>query len=107
MSERKSPLARLVLFIVILSVAGTLVAGVFCFAVDHALQDVVQPKNEYISNCEGKCYAESWQCDADAKRQCTKDYSYLGDSAVKYCVEKYYEVCYKSTNSCLWHCENG
>ena len=46
MSEMKPPLARLVLFMVCLSVAGVFVAGVHYVAVDQPRQQVLQaPEN--------------------------------------------------------------
>lgn len=44
--EKRSPLARLVVFMVCLSIAGSVVAGVHYFAVDLPAQKVVQvPQN--------------------------------------------------------------
>lgn len=105
MSEKKSPLTRLVLFVISLSVAGTLVAGVYCFAVDQLHQNVVQPENVYVSQCELTCYDKKTICIGEKRRQCEKDYSYLGNSAVLYCEERYGEYCYKTLDACISECE--
>ena len=59
MSEKKSPLARLVLFMVCLSVAGAFVSGVYTFAVEQPQrQSVTAPTNLDViiyQECVTKC----------------------------------------------------
>jgi len=47
MSETKSPLARLVLFMICLSIAGAFVAGVHYLAIDLPQQKSVTPPSNY------------------------------------------------------------
>ncbi len=59
MSETRSPLARLVVFMIFLSVAGSVVAGVHYSTVDLPQQQSLQaPTNAY--DCE--CYSEYTAC---------------------------------------------
>ncbi|MFA5268088.1 MAG: hypothetical protein WC379_08945 [Methanoregula sp.] len=59
MPEAKSPLARLVLFMVCLSIAGSFAAGIHYYIVDLPAQASLQaPTNEY--DCE--CYSEYTAC---------------------------------------------
>ena len=60
--SQKSPLTRLVLFMVCLSIAGSIVAGAHYFAVDLPQQKAVQaPSNSPSDNCQ-ECYD---RCDAE------------------------------------------
>lgn len=62
-SEGKSPLARLVVFMVCLAVAGTVVAGLHYYSVDLPAQDLVRapvnamqdPCNEEYARCIADC----------------------------------------------------
>jgi len=60
MSEKKSPLARLVLFMVCLSVAGAVVSGVYTFAVEQPQQQSVTAPTNYdirqYTACREACY---------------------------------------------------
>jgi len=91
MSEMKSPLARLVLFMVCLSVAGVFVAGVHYVTVDQPRQQVLQaPENfDCCINGAGSCMqlasACQQQCIAKGKgspclTDCYLRYSKGGDS---------------------------
>jgi hypothetical protein len=82
MSETGSPLARLVLFMIFLSVAGGITAGAHYYAVDVPQQQSLQaPTNTYDcwdecniqfdacnslcyiqKNCDGGCYAANQHC---------------------------------------------
>lgn len=63
MPEMKSPLARLVVFMVFLSVAGAFVAGVQYLAIEKPLQDAVKPPlNDYDYNCIDYCQNEYSSC---------------------------------------------
>lgn len=55
MSETRSPLARLVLFMVCLSIAGGIVAGIYYFAVDLPQREADAalngpPRNDILTN---------------------------------------------------------
>ncbi len=57
-SSAQPPLARLVLFLVCLSIAGSLIAGIHYFAIDHPAQAAVQiPGNnaQDVNDCIRKC----------------------------------------------------
>ena len=63
----KSPLGRLVLFIICLSVAGAFVAGVHWYAIDLPLQESLQaPSNSIggsdVSACIAQCDAQAQEC---------------------------------------------
>ena len=63
MSEMKSPLTRLVLFMVCLSVAGALIAGVHYLVIEKPLRDTVkEPANDYRPYCMESCYNEYSAC---------------------------------------------
>jgi hypothetical protein len=65
MSESRSPLARLVLFMVCLALAGSFIAGMHYFVVDLPQQQTIQaPTNEYNCCQMGDCEARSLQCQA-------------------------------------------
>jgi hypothetical protein len=55
MTETRSPLARLVLFMVCLSIAGTVVAGAHYFAVDLPQQKALPAPANDLSPCEKSC----------------------------------------------------
>ena len=82
-----SPLARLVLFMICLSVAGTFVAGAHYDAVDLPQQELQPPQNMddqtrcIVDNCELVC--EYWY--TTAKFVCERRY----DSCVKDCERQY------------------
>jgi hypothetical protein len=64
MSETKSPLARLVLFMVCLSIAGAFIAGVHYAAIDlPQQQSVTTPENgnEGLTRCLAACEAKYWR----------------------------------------------
>jgi len=64
-NSARSPLTRLVLFMVCLSIAGALVAGVHYVAVDLPQQQAVQaPTNSYDHSCcqLGTCQQETLNC---------------------------------------------
>ncbi len=64
--SEKSPLARFVLFMVCLAIAGSLVAGVHYFVVDKPAQDQQQaPSNKYCAPyeaCQSNCPFGYGQC---------------------------------------------
>ncbi|MFA5268747.1 MAG: hypothetical protein WC379_12325 [Methanoregula sp.] len=63
MSETRSPLARLVLMMVCLSIAGTFVAGVHYVAVDLPQQNAVQvPENLFVSGSSCACDQDLASC---------------------------------------------
>lgn len=55
MTETRSPLASLVLFMVCLSIAGTVVAGAHYFAVDLPQQKALPAPANDFSPCEKSC----------------------------------------------------
>lgn len=63
MSEITSPLARLVVFMVCLSVAGTFIAGLHYLAIDKPSQDTTeQPLNELGADCGESCILNRNAC---------------------------------------------
>jgi len=62
MSEMKSPLARLVVFMVFLSIAGALLAGVQYLVVEKSLQDAAKPPSNAYSDCSDDCYSSYVSC---------------------------------------------
>jgi hypothetical protein len=69
--SQKSPLNRLVLFMICLSVAGSFVAGVHWYAIDLPLQESLQAPSNSIGGPGGwACIA---QCDAQAQ-ECYQRY---------------------------------
>jgi hypothetical protein len=62
----QSPLARFIVFMVMLSVAGSILAGFHYYAVDLPQQKELQPpKNEYngpMKDCLAKCDADYNSC---------------------------------------------
>lgn len=78
-----SPLARLVLFMVCLSAAGSIIAGAHYFAIDLPAQKNVQaPTNS--DTCASTCSMQKMDC----ARNCPKD-SNQG-SCLDACLETYY-----------------
>lgn len=74
-SER-SPLARLVLFMICLSIFGSVVAGVHYYAVDLPIQNAMQaPANSVTEKCKEDC--------AD---QCSKTFI-MAPYCYYYCVQ--------------------
>ena len=64
MSEMQSPLARLVLFMIFLSVAGALIAGMHYLVIDKPSQDAVeQPLNDLHSYCIKACRVHLYSCE--------------------------------------------
>ena len=64
MSEPRSPLARLVLFMFFLSIAGAFIAGVHYAAIDLPQQNsVIAPTNgnEVLTACLAACEAKYWR----------------------------------------------
>jgi len=61
----RSPLARLVLFIVCLSIAGSIVAGVHYYAVDLPQQPEVQAPTNNCGSYQEKQTACSFRCGQD------------------------------------------
>jgi len=61
----RSPLARLVLFIVCLSIAGSIVAGVHYYAVDLPQQQNVQAPTNSCGNYLEKQFECSTRCGQD------------------------------------------
>lgn len=56
LSSERSPLARLVLFIVCLSIAGTVIAGMHYYAIDLPQQKALTaPANADRTDCEKSC----------------------------------------------------
>jgi hypothetical protein len=89
MSEIRTPLARLVLFMVCLSVAGSFLAGVHYFAVDlPQQQSLAAPKNDMCgfvdaNYCAGTDTDYCWKCVKSAM-------SAVGCEATK---DQYYTIC--------------
>lgn len=54
MSDTQSPLARLVLFVVCLAIAGSIVAGVHYYAVDLPAQNIIHPPANSVCNYHQK-----------------------------------------------------
>ncbi|PKL70477.1 MAG: hypothetical protein CVV30_03735 [Methanomicrobiales archaeon HGW-Methanomicrobiales-1] len=57
-----SPLARLVLFMICLSVAGTCIAGVHYYAVDLPQQQNLQAPANTLMTCSQYCDAQYYPC---------------------------------------------
>lgn len=80
MSETRSPLARLVLFMVCLSIAGSIVAGVCYFAVDLPQQKAEAalngpPSNEILTNNqEADVIACLKPMNEQMRKECCRDY---------------------------------
>jgi len=102
MSEKPSPLGRLVLFAVILSVAGTLVAGLFSFAVDQPLRENVPPENG--SPCVEACYDQEDTCIADGRISCMSNQNRWGNSDVLVCERNMEDACYAASKECIKAC---
>jgi hypothetical protein len=82
--QEKSPLARLVLFMVCLSVAGSILAGGYWFAAGLPQQQEVQaPHNE---DCSATCLENYNQCAGDCRRGgCTTSEGGLCSRAYEKC----------------------
>jgi hypothetical protein len=60
MVETQSPLARLVLFMICLAVAGSIIAGVYYYAVELPAQKAASaPENSW---CTDQCYNAYFNC---------------------------------------------
>jgi hypothetical protein len=63
-SETKSSLARLVLFMVCLSVAGVFVSGVYTYTVELPQKSLTAPENAYdmykMNDCLKECNEKYW-----------------------------------------------
>ncbi len=74
---QKSPLARLVLFIICLSITGSMIAGVHYFAVDLPnQQSISKPPANWACACLNECDAKYWIGTRDGVLQnakCTND----------------------------------
>lgn len=57
-----SPLARLVLFMIGLAVAGTLVSGMHYYAIDLPAQQVTSVPENWGSSCMVECKKETAKC---------------------------------------------
>jgi hypothetical protein len=104
MSELSSPLARLVLFMIVLSVAGSLVAGLQYFIVDIPRQNamLLPPGNDGSSSCVQDCYTQEWICSEGAMVHCIGETSRWGSSTQ--CEIKYREACADATYPCIKSC---
>lgn len=82
----RSPLARLVLFMICLSLLGALVAGGWCYAAGLSYQDIRPPLNS----------GDSQQC--------------VHECASQYCIDKpaiFQMVCYtQAVATCIPVCQN-
>jgi hypothetical protein len=88
MSENQSSLARLVLFMICLAIAGSIIAGVHYFVVDHPQQQGMKtPANglcEY--SCYASCVADQKTCEAEGgMRNCLTDLNACENSCIKTC----------------------
>jgi len=72
MSEMRSPLARLVVFMVFLSVAGAFVAGVHYLVIDKPSQDAVKPPSNDYRACSKACDKSYISCmvSGTANKEC-------------------------------------
>ena len=64
LSESRSPLARLVLFMVCLSIAGVFVSGVYTYTVELPQKSLTAPENAYdmykMNDCLKECNEKYW-----------------------------------------------
>lgn len=78
-SEKKSPLARLVLFMVCLSIAGVLISGVYTYTVELPLQkSLTKPPtngNEVLTACLAACDAKYWRGTTEGVIKCSDCYT--------------------------------
>jgi len=59
-----TPLARLVVFMVCLAVAGTLVSGVHYYTIDLPAHQALSAPENWGSSCMAECKKETAQCSA-------------------------------------------
>jgi hypothetical protein len=85
----QSPLARFIVFMVMLSVAGSILAGFHYYAVDLPQQkDLRPPSNMGLVACHDKCYQEERACQGKCE----------GPYEEKACSDK--------SSECFQQCEN-
>lgn len=85
MASPKSPLARIVLFMVCLSIAGTIVSGVHYFMVDLPHQNAMQaPENRIEIGCYARCMNGYDPCMRDPGSACLDTYR----ACIKACPEE-------------------
>ena len=94
MSELKSPLARLVVFMVCLSIVGALGTGIYWYAVDRQSPDAIRvPTNEVNIYCMNNC-----QFDAE---WCSNSCGLPGDTDFGLCLDR----CLNELETCERRCE--
>ncbi|MFA5268077.1 MAG: hypothetical protein WC379_08890 [Methanoregula sp.] len=82
-SSGSSPLARLVLFMVCLSIAGSIAAGVHWFVIDAPQQNALQPPTN-SDGCSDVCRMQSTDC----AESCPMDGNW--ETCVDDCTNAYY-----------------
>ena len=100
----QSPLARLVLFMVVLSVAGSILAGFHYYAVDLPQQQVKQPPQNQqgpLTDCYAKCYSDEDLCTRPATS--LKEYDQCAETRLACtmrCDDTFREACQTCHRSC-------
>jgi hypothetical protein len=84
-SSGRSPLARLVLFIVCLSIAGGIVAGAHWYVIDAPQQNALLQPPTNTDTCEGACHMQSNDC----VKSCVFGSNW--ETCVDGCTNTYYE----------------
>lgn len=77
-SEKKSPLARLVLFMVCLSIAGVLVSGAYVSLIEQPhRQSLTAPENGngVLTACLASCDAKYWRGTTEGVVKCAECYN--------------------------------
>jgi len=83
-SSGRSPLARLVLFIVCLSIAGSIAAGIHWFVIDAPQQNALLQPPTNSDSCSGVCHMQATDC----AESCPRDGNW--ETCVDDCTNAYY-----------------
>ena len=98
------PLARLIVFIVMLSVAGSILAGLHYYAVDLPQQQVQRPPangNGPWTDCLNKCQANYRTCDSMAtSRMEANQCSDTASACDTQCIDNYLGACRSCHAAC-------
>jgi len=101
--SQKSPLFRLILFIVCLSIAGSFVAGVHYFTVEFPQQNNVQePGNSYcLGICQDDCKDAEHSCKQSGSGNCIAESQTCMNTCIMECAcSDCKDACLSDYNAC-------
>jgi len=102
----KSPLARLVLVLVVLSLLFTLAASLWYVTVDLPNREITVPKNGGLVSCTQDCIYQGVTCAEGEMAYCIDqiDGREHGSSAYQNCIRNYEAACEAAEKTCIKSC---